>query len=109
MSISTNQIGELIKVETTFDEQIVGEIYCYDRGTSLLVLNILRVVLTNYRYPLRIRKKIETSEDYDIVMLKQEYIKCVEVIKQGKMEDIVLPSVSLQAIARKEVDCEIGW
>ena len=106
MSISTNQIGELIKVETTFDEQIVGEIYCYDRGTSLLVLNILRVVLTNYRYPLRIRKKIENSEDYDIVMLKQEYM---EVLKKGKMEDIVLPSVSLQAIARKEVDCEIGW
>ena len=42
-------------------------------------------------------------------MLKQEYIKSVEVLKKGKMEDIVLPSVSLQAIARKEVDCEIGW
>ena len=77
-------------METTFDEQIVGEIYCYDRGTSLLVL----------------RKKIENSEDYDIVMLKQEYIKSVEVLKKGKMEDIVLPSVSLQAIARKEKEIE---
>ncbi|KNB46001.1 hypothetical protein JH06_0427 [Blastocystis sp. subtype 4] len=39
-------------------------------------------------------------------MLKQEYIKSVEVLKKGKMEDIVLPSVSLQAIARKEKEIE---
>ena len=41
MSISTSQIGELIKVETTYDEQITGEIYCYDKSSSVLVLHIL--------------------------------------------------------------------
>ena len=65
--------------------------------------------MNELRCPLWIRKKIENSEDYDIVMLKQEYIKSVEVLKKGKMEDIVLPSVSLQAIARKEVGYESRW
>ena len=59
MSISTNQIGELIKVETTYDEQIIGEIYCYDRSTSLLVLNILRVV---NELPLSFTNTTEDSE-----------------------------------------------
>ena len=36
-------------------------------------------------------------------MLKTDYIKSVKVIKKGKMDEIVLPSVSYSSISKKEV------
>ena len=41
MSISAEQLGDVIKVETTFGEQIIGELYCYEKANGLVVLNIL--------------------------------------------------------------------
>ncbi|CBK24291.2 uncharacterized protein [Blastocystis hominis] len=35
-------------------------------------------------------------------MLKTDYIKSVKVIKKGKMDEIVLPSVSYHSISKKE-------
>lgn len=37
------------------------------------------------------------------MMLKTDYIKSVKVIKKGKMDEIVLPSVSYHQISKKEV------
>ena len=47
---------------------------------------------------------MDGAQDYDIVMLKTDYIKSVKVIKKGKMDEIVLPSVPYHLISRKEVD-----
>ena len=41
MNISPAQIGNTIEVVTTFNETISGEIYCYDRNSGIIVLNIL--------------------------------------------------------------------
>ena len=49
MSISTNLIGNTIEVVTTFNETICGEIYCYDRNSGILVLNILSSRLVKFR------------------------------------------------------------
>lgn len=46
---------------------------------------------------------MDGAQDYDIVMLKTDYIKSVKVIKKGKMDEIVLPSVSYHSISKKEV------
>ena len=55
--------------------------------------------------PLLLRKKIENTSDYDITMLKTEYIEKVEVLQKGKIDDIVLPVVSISQIQKKEVYC----
>ena len=41
MSISAEQLGDVIKIETTFGEQMIGELYCYEKASNLVVLNIL--------------------------------------------------------------------
>lgn len=46
---------------------------------------------------------MDGAQDYDIVMLKTDYIKSVKVFKKGKMDEIVLPSVSCHQISKKEV------
>lgn len=56
--------------------------------------------------PLLIRKKIENSSDYDITMLKLDYIEKIEVLQKGRMDDIVLPMISYDQINKKEVGCE---
>ena len=53
--------------------------------------------------PSYLRKKIENMQDYDVIMLKIEYIEKMKVIQKRRMEDIALPSVSLQSIYKKEV------
>ena len=56
--------------------------------------------------PLLIRKKIENSSDYDITMLKLDYIEKIEVLQKGRMDDIVLPMISYDQIDKKEVGSE---
>ena len=56
--------------------------------------------------PLLIRKKIENSSDYDITMLKLDYIEKIEVLQKGRMDDIVLPMISYDQINKKEVGSE---
>ena len=41
MSISAELLGDVIKIETTFGEQIIGELYCCEKAEGLVVLNIL--------------------------------------------------------------------
>ena len=41
MSIKTNQIGDIVRVVTTYKETIDGEIYCIDNNAGMLVLHIL--------------------------------------------------------------------
>ena len=56
--------------------------------------------------PLLIRKKFENSSDYDITMLKLDYIEKIEVLQKGRMDDIVLPMISYDQINKKEVGSE---
>lgn len=48
MSIGTNQIGDVIKVETTYKETIIGEIYCIDKNAGILVLHILFCIAVHF-------------------------------------------------------------
>lgn len=41
-------------------------------------------------------------------MIKQPYIKSVEVIKKGKIDGIVLPAVSFHVIGKREVSRAVG-
>ena len=103
MSISADQLGNLIKIETTFGEQIVGELYCYEKKSSMVVLNILVMNCVKSKSPSFSEKKIDNSDESDIVMVREQYIKSVEIIKKGRMEDVALPRVSSSAIQEKEV------
>jgi len=38
-----------------------------------------------------------------MVLIKEQYIKSVEILKKGMLEDVVLPPVSLSALHEKEV------
>lgn len=42
------------------------------------------------------------------MMIKQPYIKSVEVIKKGKIDGIVLPAVSFPVIGKREVSRVVG-
>lgn len=103
MSISADQLGNLIKIETTFGEQIVGELYCYEKKSSMVVLNILLMSCVKSKSPSFSEKKIDNSDESDIVMIKEQYIKSVEIIRKGRIEDVVLPRVSSSSIQAKEV------
>ncbi|KAK8817873.1 hypothetical protein WA577_003914 [Blastocystis sp. JDR] len=90
MSISVSHIGDKIRVETTFKETLSGEVYCIDNNAGILVL----------------RKKLEGADDYDVTMIKTDYITNIEVEQKGRLEDFVLPSISPSTIMRKEKSVE---
>lgn len=57
MSIGTNQIGDVIKVETTYKETIIGEIYCIDKNAGILVLHILFCIAVHFGLILNIYER----------------------------------------------------
>jgi len=61
MSISAKQLGDVIKIETTFGEQIIGELYCYEKADGLVVLNILLSELRVLNVSLISREKVRES------------------------------------------------
>ena len=50
---------------------------------------------------------MEGASDYDVSMLKTEYISKIDVEEKGSMSDIVLPCISYEYVAKKEV-C-VAW
>lgn len=50
---------------------------------------------------------MEGASDYDVIMLKTEYISKIDVEEKGSMSDIVLPCISYEYVAKKEV-C-VAW
>ena len=38
-----------------------------------------------------------------MALIKEQYIKSVEILKKGRMEDVILPPVSMSALYEKEV------
>ena len=53
-------------------------------------------------------KKLEGADDYDVTMIKTDYITNIEVEQKGRLEDFGLPSISPSTIMRKEVGCGIS-
>ena len=68
MSISANQIGDKIRVETTFKETISGEVYCFDKNAGILVLNILSCsvseLLRSFIFTEEIGRRVRLRRDY---------------------------------------------
>lgn len=51
---------------------------------------------------------MEGADDYDVTMIKTDYITNIEVEQKGRLEDFVLPSISPSTIMRKEVGSGIS-